>query len=201
MRLYTGIDLHSNNSVIVISDENDKVVYQKRLPNDPGLILQTLQPYQAEIAGIVVESTYNWYWLVDGLMDAGYSVHLANTTAIQPYSGLKHTDDTDDAAWLARLLRLGLLAEGHIYPKSERGIRELLRRRMVLVRQRTMNILGIQGMLTRYENVRLSGDKIKRCLEKDEEKIVGYIKDKEVQLAVKSQWTILRCLTDQIHVL
>ena len=71
MNLYGAIDLHSTNSVVALINEQDQVVYQKRLPNDLSLILKQLSPYQSSIQGIVVESTYNWYWLVDGLMDAG----------------------------------------------------------------------------------------------------------------------------------
>ena len=117
MALYGGIDLHSNNNVTLLLDEQDRVTYQKRLPNACATILEQLAPYQEEIRGVVVESTYNWYWLVDGLMDAGYRVHLANPAAIQQYSGLKYTDDHSDARWLAHLLRLGVLPEGDIYPK------------------------------------------------------------------------------------
>ncbi len=49
-----------------------------------------MEPHRKQIKGIVVESTYNWYWLVDGLMDTGYKVHLANPSAIKQYEGLKH---------------------------------------------------------------------------------------------------------------
>jgi|GraSoiStandDraft_14_1057315.scaffolds.fasta_scaffold105531_1 transposase len=200
MRLYCGIDLHSNNSYVVLLDEFDKVVYKKRLTNDIEGILRELSPYYEQIFGIVVESTYNWYWLVDGLKAAGYRVHLANTTAIQQYSGLKHTDDKDDAIWLAKMLRLGLLAEGYIYPKEERGVRELLRKRLILVRQQTMCLLGIQGMITRYENVGLSGEKIKR-LASEEDKILSYLKDEHVRVATQSQLKILRCIMEQIALL
>ena len=86
-----------------------------------------LAPYHAELQGLVVESTYNWYWLVDGLMEASYRVHLANPAAIQQYSGLKYTNDHSDARWLAHLLHLGVLPEGYIYPKTERAVRDLLR--------------------------------------------------------------------------
>jgi transposase len=79
MKLYGAIDLHSNNNVTVLIDERDQVVYQKRLPNDLPLITQQLSGYRERLQGIVVESTYNWYWLVDGLMDQGHRVHLANT--------------------------------------------------------------------------------------------------------------------------
>jgi transposase len=67
---YCGIDLHSNNSVLIVSDEEDRVVLSKRLPNDLGQIRAALEAHQEELAGVVIESTYNWYWVVDGLMDA-----------------------------------------------------------------------------------------------------------------------------------
>src|SRR5262245_53365818 len=103
MPLYGGIDLHADNSVIVLLNEQDEVIYQKRLPNNLTTILGQLAPYHTELQGVVVESTYNWYWLVDGLMEASYRVHLANPAAIQQYSGLKYTDDHSDARWLAHL--------------------------------------------------------------------------------------------------
>src|SRR6266550_6288262 len=127
---YCGIDLHSNNSVVVVSDEEDRIVFNRRLPNDLAQILAALEPHQHELAGVVIESTYNWYWLVDGLMDAGCRVHLANPSGIRKYEGLKYSGDVTDAAYLAHLLRLGLLAEGYIYPREERGARDLARKRL-----------------------------------------------------------------------
>jgi transposase len=118
---YCGIDLHSNNSVVIISDEEDRIVFSKRLPNELGQIGAALEPHRKDLAGVVIESTYNWYWLVDGLMATGYQVRLAHPSAIKKYEGLKHSGDFADAAYLAHLLRLGLLAEGYIYPREERG--------------------------------------------------------------------------------
>lgn len=80
---YSGIDLHSNNSVVTVIDEADRVMAERRLPNDLTKILAFLAPWQAELAGVVVESTYNWYWLVDGLKAAGFIVHLAKNTGDQ----------------------------------------------------------------------------------------------------------------------
>ena len=96
-----GIDLHATNSVVVVIDEEDRVLYQKRLRNELALILTALAPYRATLQGIAVESTSNWYWLVDGLMDTGYRMHLAHAPALPQYSGLKHADDLHDARWLA----------------------------------------------------------------------------------------------------
>ncbi len=75
MRHYCGIDLHSNNHVVVIIDESDKRVYEKRLSNDLNLTLKALEPYRHTLQGIAVESTFNWYWLVDGLQEAGYQLN------------------------------------------------------------------------------------------------------------------------------
>src|ERR687883_1261503 len=170
MSLYGGIDLNANKSVIVLLNEQDEVIYRKRLPNTLPTILEQLTPYHTEIKGLVVESTYNWYWLVDGLMEAEYRVHLANPAAMQQYSGLKYSDDHSDARWLAHLLRLGVLPEGYIYPKAERAVRDLLRKRAHLVRQHTANVLSVQNILVRNTGVRLS---IKRIRELTKQELEG----------------------------
>jgi transposase len=195
MPLYGGIDLHANNSVVVLLNEQDQVVSQKRLANHLPTILDLLAPYHAEITGLVVESTYNWYWLVDGLMDAGYWVHLANPAAIQQYSGLKYTDDHSDAHWLAHLLRLGVLPEGYIYPKAQRPVRDLLRKRSHLVEQRTANVLSIQNIIVRNTGSRLSANRIKQLSRNDVE---GLLPDADQALAVTSALAVVRCLTEQI---
>jgi transposase len=161
---YCGIDLHSNNSVVVISDETDHMLYSKRLPNDLTPILAALEVYRAELSGVVVESTYNWYWLVDGLQAAGYRVHLANTSAIKQYDGLKHRGDESDARHLAHLLRLGLLPEGHIMPKDRRAVRDLARKRMQLVQCRTAQILSIENGVSRHTGGHISSNSVK-CLQ------------------------------------
>jgi hypothetical protein len=132
---------------------------------------------------MVVESTYNWYWLVDGLMAEGYKVHLANTAAIQQYEGLKYTDDHSDARWLAHLLRLGLLPEGYIYPRAQRPVRDLLRKRSQLVRQRTTNVLSIQNLLTRNTGRSLKANQIKGL---DGPQVDELLPDSDLALAVKA---------------
>ena len=117
MAFYAGMDLHSRNTLIGVIDSSFQRVFERRVPNDLCLIGDTLEPFASRLEGIVIESTYNWYWLVDGLMDNGYRVHLATPSANKQYEGLKHTDDRHDAFWLAHLLALGILAEGYIYPK------------------------------------------------------------------------------------
>lgn len=165
MQVYGGIDLHSNNNYLGISDDEDRRLYKKRLPNQGDVLLAELAPFRQDIRGIVVESTFNWYWLVDLLMENGYKVHLANPAAIQQYKGKKHSGDKDDAFWLAHLLRLGILPEGYIYPKEDRPVRDLLRKRGHLVRLRTSLINSLQGIISRNCGSRLSGNKIKQFSE------------------------------------
>ncbi len=81
MRLYAGDDLHGNNNYLAIQDETGKRLFHRRLPNEKEVILKTLQPYKKDLAGVAVESTYNWHWFVDALMDDGYKVQLANPNA------------------------------------------------------------------------------------------------------------------------
>ena len=180
---------------MVLLDEQDKIVYQKRLSNDIKVICEHLLPYREQIEGIAVESTFNWYWLVDGLMEAGYKLHLVNTTAVQQYNGLKYTDDEYDARWLAHLLRLGILPEGYIYPKEERSLRDLLRKRAQLVRQRTTQILSIQNLISRNTGGSMRGDAVKKLDPVDIEKMN---QDANRTMAITSNMAVMRCLGEQI---
>jgi len=195
---HCGIDLHSNNSVVIVSDEEDRIVFNKRLPNDLGQIRAALEPHREELAGVVIESTYNWYWLVDGLMDAGYRVHLAHPSAIKKYEGLKHSGDFAEAAYLAQLLRLGLLAEGYIYPREERGARDLARKRMQLVRYRTAQILSIENTLIRETGARIKGAAVKRLTAEQVDEF-GFAPD--VTLAMEANRAVSQALGEQIEAL
>jgi transposase len=192
------MDLHSTNVVTQLIDEGNKVLYRKKQCCDLDQILKGLEPFKDNIEGIAVESTYNWYWLVDGLMAAGYRVHLVNTAAVKQYEGLKYTDDDSDAFWLAHLLRLGILPTGHIYPKESRGVRDLLRKRGQLVRQRTAHILSIENLYARNSGDRLSCNAIK-CL--TEEQIQQQFADPNVALAIDSNRILMNALDQQIKVL
>jgi hypothetical protein len=171
MKLYAGIDLHSNNNYIGVIDEQDTRLFRKKLPNKIEVILMSLEPFKQGLEGVVVESTYNWYWLVDELQENGYRVHLANPSAIKQYEGLKHTDDHWDSFWLAHMLRLGILPEGYIYPKEYRPMRDLLRRRILFVGQRTSQILSFQSMVARHLATDISVNEIKKLTEQDAEKM------------------------------
>src|SRR5206468_2165638 len=154
-----------------------------------------LSTYRASLQGIVVESAYNWYWLVDGLMEKGHRIHLANTAASQQYAGLKYTDDHSDARWLAHLLRLGVLPTGYIYPKEERAVRDLLRKRTQLVQHKTTHVLSIQNLFTRNTGGSISSNRIKQLTA---EAIDELLPEPELALAVKRNLAVMRCLETHI---
>lgn len=195
---YSGIDLHSNNSVVTVTDEQDRVVAEKRLPNDLAKIIAFLDPWRDDLVGVVVESTYNWYWLVDGLQDAGFDVKLANTGAIKKYDGLKHSGDEADARQLAHLLRLGILPTGTILPPARRAIRDLARKRMQLVRSRTSHILAIQNIVARQRGVAINSNQVKRLTT---EVIDQMALPADVALAIKSNLAVIVTLSAEIDIL
>jgi transposase len=195
---YTGIDLHSNNCVVSVTDEEDRVVVEKRVPNELGKMLDLLKPWREEMAGVVVESTFNWYWLVDGLQAAGYTVHLANTTAIKKYEGLKHSGDESDARYLAHLLRLRILPTGTILSPAHRAVRDLARKRMQLVRSRTAQILAVENITARQHGARITSNQVKRLTAEAVEQL---LQPEDVALMVKANVAVIGTLTAQIELI
>jgi transposase len=195
MRLYCGVDLHSTNSYLAVLNEQLQPVLSRRVPNRLEAVLGALEPFREQVQAIAVESTFNWYWLVDGLMEAGYQVQLVNTSAVRQYEGLKYVDDRHDARWLARLLHLGILPTGHIYPKKERALRDLLRRRAFLVRQRTASMLSVKNLFSRNTGVQVPFNELKRMTA---EQVVEQYPDPHLALAITSNLAVVRVINEEI---
>lgn len=195
--LYCGIDLHSNNGVYFVTNEQDKPLFKKRLPNSLPVILDALEPFRKDLKLVAVESTYNWYWLVDGLSEHGYPVCLANPSAIKQYDGLKQANDWTDAAFLAHLARLGILPTGYIYPKEDRPVRDLLRRRMLLVKHRTAMILSLENLFARQGVRSFSWDKLIQL--QHEQLCQALAKDASLVFVAKEQIQIIGFLSKHIQ--
>ncbi len=198
MQTYAAIDLHSNNSVLTVIDQTDRILRQRKLRNELPLIIRELEPFRETLQGVAVESTFNWYWLVDGLVANGHRAMLVNTSAIQQYEGLKNADDEYDAWWLAHMMRLGILPTGYIHPRQSRAVRDLLRKRMTLVEQRTANILSVQNLEQRNRGTKITGSEVKKLTAAE---INTRYSDADLALAITSTLAVIEALNAQIKML
>jgi transposase len=197
MGLHCAVDLHGDNGYYGIVDETGKRLVSKRLPNCLKTVLATLAPYRDGLeTGVVVESTFNWYWLVDGLSENGYRARLANPAAMQQYNGLKNTDDKTDTFFLTELSRLDILPEGYIYPKEERPVRDLLRRRLMLVGQRTAHTLSFQNLVARERGEKISSNQIHKLWPKE---VGDFFDDERLVLMGQTNIEMVRFLGKQIR--
>lgn len=160
-KVVAGMDLHSNNVVIGIMDLDGKRVASQKVACELKEVVKFLAPFKKRLEKIAVESTYNWYWLVDGLEALKYPVVLANPAGMEQYNGIKHADDTNDAFFVAELLRLNILPTGHIYDSQLRPVRDLLRRRLTLVHHRTALMLSFKSLYTRTTGQEMSLSQLK----------------------------------------
>lgn len=165
--LYGGADLHGNNVFLALRDTQGETVFKRRVKANLEAVNTAMKPFWPRIKTLAVESTFNWYWFVDGLREQKRPVVLANPAKMEQYEGLKETDDCTDAEWLAEQLRLGILPECYVYPKAVRPIRDLLRRRMLIVRQRTQSLLSLESLLARHGLAVPGADKLKRWISDD----------------------------------
>jgi len=149
-KLYCGADLHGNNVFLTLCDAQGQRVLERRVKANLAAVNKALERFWERIEAVGVESTFNWYWFVDGLQAQGREVVLANPAKMEQYEGLKAGDDASDAGWIAEQLRLGILPESYIYPVETRPIRDALRRRMLIVRQRTQALLSLESLYARH---------------------------------------------------
>jgi transposase len=110
-----------------------------------------------------VESTYNWYWLVDGLKKFKFPVKLANPAKMQENLGLKEANDKTDSRFIARQLITGSLPEAYIYPEETRGVRDMMRRRMRMVQSKTTQWLSLSGLIARHTGKDMGLSELAKC--------------------------------------
>lgn len=165
-QLYCGIDLGSRKSHVCVIDEDDRKLVDRSMINDFPEIEAQLAPFKERIQ-IVVESTFNWDWIVYGLQDKGYDVKLAHVLGLKAIIWSKKKTDKWDAFTLARLLRVRMIPQAYIYPKNQRPLRDLLRERMRLVTKRASEYGAISRMLLRYNIQGYNRNDVKHLSEKD----------------------------------
>ena len=194
MKFYAGIDLHARNSVVCVINEKERKLVTATAPNDLPSILSLLEkvPRQPSVA---IEATLNWYWLVDGLQEAGYKVKLAHTMGLYMISGAKVKTDRRDAFSLAKLLRLNAIPESYIYPKHRRPIRDLLRRRTRMVRLRAEAIRAIKMTFLKY-GIPCCDQAIRRV---DEEEVLRWFKHPGIRASLELELERIRIYSRELN--
>lgn len=191
---YCGIDLHTKTSQLCVTDEKGIKVQETNLPNDLPHILSFLKPFGNNVQ-IGIESTINWYWLVDGLQDAGYDVKLGHTLGLFMITGAKVKTDRRDAFKLAKYLRLDEFPEAYIYPREKRPLRDLLRRRAGLVQERAACYSSLRIQLMRYNLNTFTLNQLKYLEDEDLSRLPI---PKELDMFCKMLLERINLLSDQI---
>jgi transposase len=118
------------------------------------------------------------------------------TLGLQMITGAKVKTDRRDAYALARLLRAGMIPEAFIYPVETRPIRDLLRRRLRLVRQRVYEYGQIRHLLLRCGVIDSSRNQIKEI---DDDDLPSLFDHPFVVLHAKQELGRIRLYSEQIE--
>lgn len=148
-QFYCGIDLHARTMYVCILNQAGEIVLHRNLTTDPAVFLQVIAPYRDDVV-VAVECIFTWYWLADLCAREGIPFVLGHALYMKAIHGGKAKNDRIDAHKIAVLLRGGMLPQAYVYPAAMRSTRDLLRRRMHLMRKRAELLAHIQNTTSQY---------------------------------------------------
>jgi transposase len=148
-RFYCGVDLHARTMCVCILDADGKVLVHEDIATDAQAFLQLIAPCRDGIV-VSVECMYGWYWLADLCAEQQLPFVLGHALYMRAIHGGKAKNDRIDSDKIARLLRGGTFPIAYAYPKGMRETRDLLRRRMYLVRKRAELLTHVQIVNSQY---------------------------------------------------
>ena len=143
-RHYCGIDLHVKTMYVCILDAAGQVLVHRNVPSTPEAFLEIVAPYREDLA-VAAECMFTWYWVADLCAAEDIPFVLGHALAMKAIHGSKAKNDKIDSQKIAALLRGGLLPQAYVYPAAMRSTRDLLRRRLHLVRKRGQLLAHIQN--------------------------------------------------------
>ena len=146
---YCGVDLHARSMFICIIDSQGNTIAHKNIPTDPECFLKAIAPYREDIV-VAVECIFTWYWLADLCSEHNIPFVLGHALYMKAIHGGKAKNDKIDSHKIATLLRGGMIPMAYVYPRNMRSTRDLLRRRMHLMRKRAELLAHIQNTNSQY---------------------------------------------------
>jgi transposase len=146
---YCGIDLHARTMYLCILSQAGAIVLHRNMKAEPDSFLKAIAPYREQIV-VAVECIFTWYWLADLCAREGIAFVLGHALYMKAIHGGKAKNDKIDAHKIAVLLRGGMIPEAYVYPEGMRSTRDLLRRRMHLMRHRAELLAHVQNTNHQY---------------------------------------------------
>jgi transposase len=148
-RHHCGIDLHVKTMYVCILDSAGQVLVHRNVKSTPEAFLEIITPYREDLV-VAAECMFTWYWLADVCAAEGIAFVLGHALAMTAIHGGKAKNDKIDSHKIASLLRGGLLPQSDVYPAAMRSTRDLIRRRLHLVRKRGQLLAHIQNTRAQY---------------------------------------------------
>src|SRR5688500_10808070 len=180
-RFYCGIDLHARTMYVVIMDQAGEILLERNVKSDPKIFLTLLAPFREDVV-VAVECIFTWYWLADLCSKENIPFVLGHALYMKAIHGGKAKNDKIDAHKIAVLLRGGMLPTAYVYPPEMRATRDLLRRRMYLMRKRAELLAHVQNTNSQY-NLPEIGKKI--AYKANREGIAERFSDPSVQKTIE----------------
>jgi transposase len=148
-QFYCGIDLHARTMYLCILNRDGEILVHRNMPAGPDPFLKTIAPYREDLV-VCVECIFTWYWLADLCAREGIPFVLGHALYMKAIHGGKAKNDKIDAQKIAVLLRGGMLPQAYVYPAEMRATRDLLRRRIHLMRKRAELLTHVQQTNCQY---------------------------------------------------
>src|SRR5712691_2545424 len=148
-QFYCGIDLHARTMYLCLLNRDGEILVHRHMPAGPDPFLKAIAPYREDLV-VCVECLFTWYWRADLCAREGIPFVLGHALSMKAIHGGKAKNDTIDAQKIAVLLRGGMLPQAYVYPAAMRATRDLLRRRMHLMRKRAELLAHIQHTNSQY---------------------------------------------------
>jgi transposase len=148
-QFYCGIDLHARAMYVCILNQSGEILVHRNMKTTPETFLNIIAPYREGLV-VAVECMFTWYWLADLRTHEGIPFVLGHALYMKAIHGGKAKNDKIDAHKIAVLLRGGMLPQAYVYPAEMRATRDLLRRRMHLMRKRAELLAHIQNTTSQY---------------------------------------------------
>jgi transposase len=164
-KYYCGIDLHTTVMYVCITDASGSILVHKNLRTNPDALTRLIEPYREDLA-VAVECVFVWYWIADLCQRLGVTFVLGHALYMKAIHGGKVKNDRIDSEKIAALLRSGMLPQAYAYPQEMRSTRDLLRRRMYLVRKQAELQGHIQNTRHQY-NLSAFEKRIDRAVNRD----------------------------------